>query len=89
MCILARVDRSVLLNTVLVISRFAVALWVNTHYIFFLHEYMGAANKSINVGLYLLILAFACGAVWRRDSQARRFSVLISSPFKISWSVRR
>lgn len=70
MYILARADRSVLLNTALVFACFAVALWVNTHYMVFLHEYMGAANKSVDVGLYLLILAFArlglCGVGIRR-----------------------
>jgi hypothetical protein len=59
MYILARADRSVLLNTVLVLSCFAVALWANTHYMVLLHGYMGTANKSADVGLYLLILAFA------------------------------
>lgn len=70
MCILARADRSVLRDTVLVFACFAVALWVNTYAKVFLLEYMGAANKSVDVGLYLLILAFAsaglCGGGIRR-----------------------
>lgn len=70
MYILARADRSVLLDTVLVFACFAVALWVNTYPMVLLHEYMGAANKSVDVGLYLLNLVFAsawlCGGGIRR-----------------------
>lgn len=78
MYILAWADRSVLLNTVLVFACVAVALWVSTHYIVFLHEYMGASNKSVDVGLYLLILAFAnmqlCGGGIRRLGHSSRLS---------------
>ncbi len=70
MYILARADRSVPVDTVLVFACFAAALWVNTYSMVLLHEYMGAANKSVDVGLYLLILAFAsaglCGGGIRR-----------------------
>lgn len=70
MCILAWAYSSVLRNTVLVFACFVIALWVNTYSMVFLLEYMGAANKSVDVELYLLILAFAsaglCGGGIRR-----------------------
>lgn len=62
MYLLARIDRSVLLNTLLLFTYFSVVVWVNNNYIFFLYEYMGAAEKTVDFGLvpYLAILAFVC-----------------------------
>ena len=62
MYLLARVDRSVLFNTLLLFTYFAVVVWVNNNYIFSLYEYMGAAKKTVDLALvsYLIILAFVC-----------------------------
>lgn len=62
MYILARVDRFVLLNTLLLFAYFAVLVWANNNYIFFLYDYMGAAKKTVDLGsyAYLPVLAFIC-----------------------------
>lgn len=69
MYILARIDRSVLLNTILLFAYFSAVVWVNNSYIFFLYEYMGAAKKTANFGLYpyLLVLAFICAVLCGGD----------------------
>ncbi|WP_336331859.1 hypothetical protein [Pseudomonas putida] len=62
MYISTRIDRFVLLNTVLLFAYFSVLVWANNDYMFFLYDYMGAAQKSVNFGLYfyLMVLAFVC-----------------------------
>ncbi|MFW3596454.1 hypothetical protein ACN9S2_08400 [Pseudomonas aeruginosa] len=72
MYILARVDRSILLNTVLLFAFFSVIVWVNNNYIYHLYDYMGSAKKTVDFGLYpylmvlALICALLCGGAIRR-----------------------
>lgn len=62
MYVLARLDKSVLLNTWLFFAYFLVLVWVNNSYLYPLYHYMGAAEKNFDFGLcvYLLCLGFAC-----------------------------
>lgn len=72
MYILARVDRFVLLNTLLIFAYIAVLVWVNNYYIFSLYDYMGAGKRAVDLGscVYLPLLAFIwallCGSETRR-----------------------
>ncbi|PXB85153.1 polymerase, partial [Pseudomonas aeruginosa] len=72
MYILARVDRSILLNTVLLFAFFSATVWVNNNYIYHLYDYMGSAKKTVDFGLYpylmvlALICALLCGGAIRR-----------------------
>lgn len=57
-----RLDKSLFFNGVLFFTYFVSMVWVNNSYAYFLHEYMGAAQKIVDVELivYLLLLAFYC-----------------------------
>lgn len=72
MYILARIDRFVLLNTLLLLAYFSMVVWANNNYIFFLYDYMGAAKKTVDIGLYayLPILALVCA--WLCGGEVRR-----------------
>lgn len=62
MYVLARLDKSILLNTWLFFAYFLVLVWVNNAYIYSLYHYMGSAEKDFDFGLciYLLCLGLAC-----------------------------
>lgn len=72
MYILTRIDRFFLLNTLLLLAYFSAVVWVNNNYIFFLYDYMGAAKKTVDIGLYayLPILALVCA--WLCGGEIRR-----------------
>lgn len=57
-----RLDRALFFNGVLFFAYFIMMVWVNNSYAYFLHEYMGAAQKLVDFELitYLLLLAFYC-----------------------------
>jgi len=62
MYLLARLDKSVLLNACLFFAYFLILVWVNNNYIYSLYHYMGSAEKDIDFGLcvYLLCLGLGC-----------------------------
>lgn len=67
MYILARVDRSILLNTVLLFAFFSATVWVNNNYIYHLYDYMGSA-KNCRLRLVSVLDglgAHLCPVVWR------------------------
>lgn len=87
MYLTTRIDKSVLLNAVLLFAYFLVLVWVNNSYIYQLYSYMGAAERPLDVlqCLYLLLLAVVCatlavGRIERPGDLLVAFFVLVLVP---------
>ncbi|MBV4501035.1 hypothetical protein [Pseudomonas shirazensis] len=87
MYLATRIDKSVLLNAVLLFAYFLALVWVNNSYIYQLYDYMGAAERPLDFvqTMYLLLLAVICallavGRIERPGDLLVAFFVLVLVP---------
>ncbi|RYD93559.1 MAG: polymerase, partial [Sphingobacteriales bacterium] len=87
MYLATRIDKSVLLNAVLLFAYFLALVWVNNSYIYQLYGYMGAAERPVDFiqYMYLLLLAIICallavGRIERPGDLLVAFFVLVLVP---------